>query len=277
MSITNTDPNKVKYFPKFDWPRIINPKLKFPLNDENIENTIKTEKIAIEQIKNAFYQNKDDIAAIIIEPIQGEGGDNHFRNEFLKELRILADENNSLLIFDEIQTGVGITGSWWAHQQMDVIPDIMCFGKKMQICGILVTDKIDSEPENVFKVSGRINSTWGGNLIDMVRAKIYLEIIQNENLLENVKNLGNILNIKLNELSFKYPEIFENPRNKGLFGAIDLKIPEKRRLLIKNCFENGLIILPCGEKSIRFRPVLNIKQEILENGLNIFENCIKNI
>jgi len=276
MSLTNTDPNKVKFFPKFDWPRIINPKLKFPLTSENIENTIKTEEIAISQIKQVLIDNKDDIAAIIIEPIQGEGGDNHFRSEFLKKLREIADENNILLIFDEIQTGVGITGTWWAHQQLDVKPDLMCFGKKMQVCGILVTDRIDTEPENVFKVSSRINSTWGGSLIDMVRSRIYLEIIESEKILENVRELGLFLNNKLNEVVLKYPEILENPRNKGLFGAIDFKEKAKRKEFLKKCFDNGLFILPCGEKSIRFRPVLDIKKEVLEEGFYIFENCLIN-
>jgi len=274
MSLTNTDPNKVKFFPKFDWPRIINPKLKFPLTSENIENTIKTEEIAISQIKQVLIDNKDDIAAIIIEPIQGEGGDNHFRSEFLKKLREIADENNILLIFDEIQTGVGITGTWWVHEQLDVKPDIMCFGKKMQVCGILVTDRIDTEPENVFKVSSRINSTWGGSLIDMVRSRIYLEIIESEKILENVRELGLFLNNKLNELVLKYPEILENPRNKGLFGAIDFKEKAKRKEFLKKCFDRGLFILPCGEKSVRFRPVLDIKKEVLEEGFFIFEECL---
>jgi len=132
MSLTNTDPVKTMYYPKFDWPRITNPKIIFPL-EENLDLVIKQENKAISEIKNALVQHKDDIAALIIEPIQGEGGDNHFRKEFLQKLRILADENEFLLIFDEVQTGLGITGEWWAHQALGVTPDIMCFGKKMQM------------------------------------------------------------------------------------------------------------------------------------------------
>ncbi|HYF01992.1 MAG TPA: aminotransferase class III-fold pyridoxal phosphate-dependent enzyme, partial [Patescibacteria group bacterium] len=132
MSLTNTDPVKTAYFPKFNWPRVHNPGLKFPLTEENLQDVIRQEEISISQIMEAFKNNQDDIAAIILEPIQAEGGDNHFRPEFLKRLRQICDEQEALLIFDEVQTGVGLTGTMWAHEQLGVTPDIMAFGKKMQ-------------------------------------------------------------------------------------------------------------------------------------------------
>lgn len=275
MSLTNTDINKVKYFPKFDWPRVLNPKIKFPLNDDNMAELIEREKLSIAQIKRAFLDNPDDIAAIIIEPIQGEGGDNHFRKEFLQELRNIANENDCLLIFDEIQTGVGMTGKWWAHQHFDVQPDIMCFGKKMQICGIAVTDRIDNEPENVFKVSSRINSTWGGNLIDMVRATIYLEIIKEEKLVDNAAKMGEYLISKMLNVQNEFPELVTNIRGKGLFAAYDLSSAEFRKKFISNCYKNGLMILPCGEKSVRFRPVLDIDADTINKGFEIIHQSIK--
>ena len=139
MSLTDSpDPRKTLYFPQFDWPRIDNPKLHFPLTDESLEQVLKAEATAINQIKSAVAENPDEIAALIIEPIQGEGGDNHFRGEFLQELRALADEHEFMLIYDEVQTGVGVTGKMWAHQLFNssTRPDIISFGKKMQICGI---------------------------------------------------------------------------------------------------------------------------------------------
>ena len=277
MSLTNTDINKVKYFPKFDWPRVLNPKIKFPLDENNLADVIEREKLSIAQIERAFLDNKDDIAAIIIEPIQGEGGDNHFRNEFLVELRNIADENQALLIFDEIQTGVGMTGKWWAHQHYDVKPDIMCFGKKMQICGIAVTDRIDNEPENVFKVSSRINSTWGGNLIDMVRSTIYLEIIQEDNLVDNAAKMGEYLISKMNEAQNLFPNLVSNIRGKGLFAAYDISSPENRKQFITNCYNEGLIILPCGEKSVRFRPVLDIDKETIDKGFEVINSSLKKL
>jgi L-lysine 6-transaminase len=276
MSLTNTDPVKTMYYPKFEWPRITNPKIIFPLA-ENLDLIIKQENKAINEIKNAILQNKDDIAAIIIEPIQGEGGDNHFRKEFLQKLRVLADENEVLLIFDEVQTGLGMTGEWWAHQALGVTPDIMCFGKKMQICGIVVTDRIDDVEDNVFHKSSRINSTWGGNLVYMVRATKYLEIIEEENMLSNVKKVGNKLLNQLNDLTSEFPDKVSKPRGLGLFCAFDLANIDMRKDFIKKSWDAGLIILPCGEKSVRFRPALNITEKQLNEGLDIVKNVISTL
>ncbi|MBM2814561.1 MAG: L-lysine 6-transaminase [Ignavibacteria bacterium] len=274
MSLTNTDPVKTEYYPKFSWPRVLSPFIEFPENQENIERTIDKENDSIREIQQAFYSNKDDIAAIIIEPIQGEGGDNHFRKEFLQQLRILADENDALLIFDEVQCGLGITGKWWTHQHFNVQPDIMTFGKKTQICGILVGDKIDDIPDNVFHTPGRINSTWGGSLADMVRSTKYLEIIEEENLLQNVSLLGTYLMNELNEIQVNNPDLVSNVRGKGLFCAFDLASTDLRNKFRQNCFDNGLLILPCGNQSIRFRPALNIKKENLQEGLEIIRKAL---
>jgi L-lysine 6-transaminase len=277
MSLTNTDPNKTKYFPQFEWPRIVNPKLEFPLTEEVIEKTEKLERQAEKEIKQAFADNPDDIAAIIVEPIQGEGGDNHFRPEFFRMLRRIADENDALLIFDEIQTGVGITGKWWAHQHFNVTPDILVFGKKMQICGILSTDRVDDEPENVFRTSSRINSTWGGSLVDMVRSTRYLEIIDEDRLVDNAAAMGTRLMENLVELEYDNKDIISNVRGQGLFCAFDLPTPAKRGELISAIFDEGMIILPCGEKSIRFRPPLNIDEDTIEKGIDIIKKCIVKI
>lgn len=277
MSLTNTDPTKVMYYPKFNWPRITNPKMSFPFEEENISQTIKLEQQAIEEIKKAFKENPDDIAAIIIEPIQGEGGDNHFRPEFLQTLRKLADENDCLLIFDEVQTGVGITGTMWAHEQMNVEPDIMVFGKKMQVCGILAGKKLDEIPDNVFHTSSRINSTWGGNLVDMVRATRYLEIIEEENLLENSKNMGKYLLKKLHEVKEEFPELISNVRGRGLFCAFDLPSNEIRKKFRDLAFKNHLLILGSGVKSIRFRPSLNITAEDIDDGIDRIKKALKEL
>ena len=121
MSLTNTaDPRKYLYFSKFDWPRITNPALRFPVDAREIERVEALERQAVDEIKRAFVDRADDIAAILIEPIQAEGGDHHFRPEFMRALRQLADENDALLIFDEVQSGVGLTGRFWAHQHTGV-------------------------------------------------------------------------------------------------------------------------------------------------------------
>jgi len=276
LSLTNTDPAKTDLYPKFDWPRISNPKIIFPLNN-NLQQVIDAERKAIDEIKMAFEQNRDDIAAIIIEPIQGEGGDNHFRKEFFSELKNIANENEALLIFDEVQSGLGITGEWWAYQNFGVTPDILVFGKKMQICGIIVTDKIDDIPENVFHTSSRINSTWGGDLVDMVRSAKYLEIIEDENILASVKSTGKYLLKRLHDFQNNYDGIITNTRGIGLFCAFDLPDKNFRTKLISECFSNGLMILPCGEKSVRFRPALNITEKQISEGCDIINIAVKKI
>src|SRR6185503_18621752 len=181
LSLTNTtDPRKTAYFPKFDWPRVLNPKARFPLHEDNLKDVKAREALSIAQMRNAFEQNKDDIAAIILEPIQGEGGDNHFRKEFFQELRRIADEYEAMLVFDEVQAGLGLTGKMWSHEHYGVKPDMVAFGKKTQVCGFLCGPRIDEIQDNVFRVSSRLNSTWGGTLVDMVRSGRYLEIMAEE-------------------------------------------------------------------------------------------------
>ncbi|MGF1670793.1 MAG: L-lysine 6-transaminase [Balneolaceae bacterium] len=273
LSLTNTEPTKTKYFPKFDWPRIINPVLQFPLNKENLADTEEKEKQALAQAERYFEIYKDDIACIILEPIQGEGGDNHFRPEFHKALRELADRHEALLIYDEVQTGVGLTGKFWCHEYF-VKPDIIAFGKKAQVCGILASDRIDDIETNCFHVSSRINSTWGGNLVDMVRFTRILEVIEEDNLVHHAATTGEHLLNLISELCERH-EHLSNPRGRGLFCSMDLPDTHARNALIKECRKNGLIILGCGTKTIRFRPNLAITKEELNKGIEIIEQSYK--
>jgi L-lysine 6-transaminase len=273
MSLTNTDPSKVKYFPKFDWPRIISPSMTYPATDGNIQKTIEQEKQAIAQAERYFEIYKDEIACIILEPIQGEGGDKHFRIEFHQALRELADQHEALLIYDEVQTGVGLTGKFWAHEHY-VKPDILAFGKKAQVCGILASKRVDDIEDNVFHVSSRINSTWGGNLVDMVRFGRILQVIEEENLIENAATVGKYLQEKIRYLTSQF-EHANNPRGKGLFCAIDFPNTHARDAVIEECFKNNLMILSCGTKSMRFRPPLTISKENIDVGIEIIQKSIK--
>lgn len=270
LSLTNTaDPRKYQYFAKFDWPRVVNPAIRFPLTDAEVARVAAIEREAVADIERAFAERRDDIAAIIIEPIQAEGGDNHFRREFLRELRRLADENDALLIFDEVQSGVGLTGRFWAHEHFDVQPDLISFGKKMQICGMIAGPKLDEEPENVFKVSSRINSTWGGNLVDMVRSQRYLEIIEEEHLVEHAADVGAHLLQGLQSMAADMPDVFSNPRGVGLMCAIDFPTGDVRNLVADKAYDLGLIILGCGPRSIRFRPPLDVTRDEIDEALAI--------
>ncbi len=276
LSLTNTfNLNKIKYFPKFNWPRIINPKITFPLIKENIENVKELEEQALSEIEQALSENPDDIAALIIEPIQGEGGDNHFRKEFFLELRRLCDEHEMMFILDEIQTGVGLTGEMWAYQHFDFEPDIVAFGKKTQVCGIMVGKRVDEIKDNVFAVSSRLNSTWGGNLIDMVRCQKYLEVIDEEKLIKNAEIQGKRLLEGLEEIAQKYPDKISNARGRGLMCAFDLSTPEKRDEMKEKLYANDLIVLGCGAITIRFRPPLIITPEEIDETLAIVDKVAK--
>lgn len=276
LSLTNTkDPRKYEYFPKFDWPRIENPKRIFPVTEDNLCKVVEAEKRAIEQIENVLETRKNKVACIIIEPIQGEGGDNYFRKEFFQKLREICDREEILLIFDEVQTGMGMTGKMWAFQHYDVIPDVISFGKKTQVCGILANkEKLDQIPNNVFKESSRINSTFGGNYIDMLRFKLILEVIEQEKLVENAEEKGKYILSKLNEIAKETKKI-HSIRGLGLFIAFDFSSDLDRSEFIKTCFENHMIILPCGENSVRMRPHLNISEEDTNKAIEIIKLALK--
>ncbi|MEM9352690.1 MAG: L-lysine 6-transaminase [Planctomycetota bacterium] len=274
LSITNTEPMKVAYFPKFDWPRILNPKCNKPSTPENLAEVEKAEEESLAQAKQYFAERPDDIACVIAEPIQGEGGDNHFRPEYLQRLKDLAHENDALLVFDEVQTGVGLTGSFWAHQQLGVTPDVMAFGKKTQVCGVLAGGRLDEIDDHVFKVSSRISSTWGGHLADMVRFERILEVIEEENLVQHAADTGVYLLEQIRGLAENLP-IVANPRGRGLFCAFDLPSREVRDRVTGKCYDRGLAILGCGPESIRFRPPLTITREVLDEGLAILTQALE--
>jgi L-lysine 6-transaminase len=274
LSMTNTaDPRKYQYFARFDWPRIVNPALRFPVGEAELARVAEVERQAIDEIKVAFGERRDDIAAIIIEPIQAEGGDNHFRGEFLAALKDLALENDALLIFDEVQSGVGLTGRFWAHQHFGVEPDLLAFGKKMQICGMIAGGRIDTEPDNVFHVSSRINSTWGGNLVDMVRSQRYLEIIEEERLVENAARVGAHLLTRLQALAAARPGLVTNARGRGLMCAIDFPDGKIRDQVADKAYELGMVILSCGHRSLRFRPPLDITSAEIDEAVDIIDRA----
>jgi len=273
LSLTNTNPAKTDYFPKFDWPRISNPKIVFPL-DDHLDDVVAAEQNAKREIEAAIAEHGDDIAALIIEPIQAEGGDNHFRPEFMRYLRKVTEENEIIFILDEVQTGVGTTGRFWAFEHTGIVPDIIAFGKKMQVCGIMASDKLN-EVDGVFKLPSRINSTWGGNLTDMVRATRYLQVIYEDGLVENARVTGEYMLASLGRLCERYPDIVSNTRGAGLMIAFDLPDGDSRGKFVKAARENGLIIAGCGERSIRFRPALTLTREEVDEGMEILDGTVR--
>jgi L-lysine 6-transaminase len=226
---------------------------------------------AVEQARAAFAAHPHDIACFIAEPIQGEGGDNHMRGEFLRAMQALCREHDALFVLDEVQTGGGMTGTAWAYQQLGIEPDIVAFGKKLQVCGIMAGRRVDEVPDNVFHVPSRINSTWGGNLTDIVRSRRYLEVIESDGLIERAAVLGKRL---LDGLA-TIPEV-DNVRGRGLFVALDLPTPDARDAAIRHLHrEEHVLILGGGERSIRFRPALTIGEDELDLAVAAVSRAVR--
>jgi L-lysine 6-transaminase len=274
MSLTNTDPRKVAYYPKFPWPRIPAPALDYSLPEsQRLKAVAEKERLVERQLRDILAQKGTDIAAMIIEPIQGEGGDNHFRGEFLQLLRRLCDENDVLLIFDEVQCGMGLTGKNWCCQHFDVNPDLLAFGKKAQVCGVMAGPRLDEVKDNCFRLPSRISSTWGGNFTDYVRSTHYLRIIEEERLVENARVQGANFLAGLQALAAKFP-VLTAVRGRGLMMAFDLPNTALRDAFWKGAYEIGLLVVRCGERSIRLRPVLDLKGEVIDEALRIMdEQC----
>jgi L-lysine 6-transaminase len=256
---------KTKWFPKFNWTRVTNPKIHFPIDEAKVNNL---ETMALDEMEEAFKTKR--VAAIIIEPIQGEGGDNHFRPEFFQELRHLADDHEAMLIFDEVQTGMGLTGKMWAYEHYGVVPDMMCFGKKTQVCGFCSTGRIDDVENNVFQQSGRINSTWGGNIVDMARSRVYLQIVKDLKLVERAAQTGDyflegLQNLESDEVS--------NVRGKGLMLAFDLPTAERRAEVVGKLSEN-MMVLTCGSTGIRFRPHLTFTNKDVDKAIEFIAEAL---
>jgi len=272
MSLTNTDPIKVARFPKFDWPRLPCPAVN--LHDDDGAVAV-AEAAALTAARRAFETYPDDIACFIVEPIQGEGGDNHFRPSFLQAMQALCREFNALFIVDEVQTGVGLTGTAWLYQQLGLAPDVVAFGKKTQICGVMAGGRVDEVPDNVFRVASRINSTWGGNLTDMVRARRILEVIEADGLIDRAAALGHRLLGQLRELAERYPGLVSHPRGRGLMCAVTLPTAELRDEVVRRLrADERVLMLGCGAASLRFRPALTVRADELDRAIAALDRVL---
>ncbi len=264
MSLTNSDPVKVARYPKFDWPRIPVPAVTFPVT-EHLADLQAAESTALAAARTAFAEHPHDIACFLFEPIQGEGGDNHMRPEFLQAMQDLCGRHDALFVADEVQTGGGLTGTPWACSQLGLRPDVVAFGKKFQVCGVMAGGRVDDIDDNVFRVSGRINSTWGGNLTDMVRARRILEVIESESIFARVAPLGELLLRRLVQAQEEHPALLSNARGRGLMCAVDLPdVATRDEVVGRMAVAERVLILTSGMRSIRFRPTLTVLADELE-------------
>lgn len=271
MSLTNTDPVKVARFPQFAWPRISNPYLGSGRDVDALERQ------ALAEARAAFAQHPHDIAGFVMEPIQGEGGDHHFRPGFLQAMQALCHEHDALFVLDEVQTGCGLTGTAWAFQQLGVQPDVVAFGKKTQVCGVMAGGRVDEVPDNVFAVGSRINSTWGGSLTDMVRARRILEVVEREQLVARAAALGPVLLGLLHDLAATHDEVTD-VRGRGLMCAFSLPTAALRDALLTALREDEhVLLLGCGTRSVRFRPALTVPPEDLAEGVAALDRVLSRL
>jgi L-lysine 6-transaminase len=165
----------------------------------------------------------------------------------------------------------------WAHQHFNFEPDMVAFGKKTQVCGFLCGSRIDDIEDNVFHVASRLNSTWGGNLMDMFRFKVYLDIIEEERLVENAARVGEALLGGLKRLGDEFPELVSNVRGRGLMCAFDLPTKQMRDLLRAELYSRAIVLLGSGMRSVRFRPPLTMSEREVAEGLDGFREALKSL
>src|SRR5438874_6632800 len=163
---------------------------------------------------------------------------------------------------------MGTTGCNWCCEHFNVKPDLMAFGKKIQVCGVMAETRLDEVPDNCFRLPSRLNSTWSGNYTDMIRSTHFLRIIEKENLIENARVVGEHFLKGLRQLQSEQP-IITAVRGRGLFLAFDLPDPRTRDEFWKGLFDRGLLVLKSGDHSIRFRPALDITTAVVEEAIDL--------
>jgi 4-aminobutyrate aminotransferase/(S)-3-amino-2-methylpropionate transaminase len=272
LSATHSKPIHKVDIPGFHWPIGQFPQLKYPLNEFDKENRQEEQRCldGVEEIIHNSHNNKGTfgpVAAILIEPIQAEGGDRHATPFFFQQLRALSKKYGVALICDEVQTGGGATGKWWAHEHwgLDDPADLVCFSKKCQAAGFY------HKAEFVPKQTYRIFNTWLGDPLRAIELKTIIDVVERDNLLDVVNNSGKILMNGLQSIQQKYPNLIANIRGQGTFCAFDVVTVEKRTELQQLMRNNGIEMGVSGEKSVRLRPHLIFE----EHHANIFLNTLE--
>jgi len=244
---------------KRNYPEIDNKRINFCSKDDD-PNIYDIDRLV---------EKNPELAYLIIESVQGEGGYIPASQKFIKHLREVTKKYDIPLIFDEVQAGLGRTGKWWGFEHYKVDPDIMASAKSLQVGATISTKKYDPN-EN-----GAVSSTWGGGQrIDMAVGLKTIEIIEKEKLLKNSERMGNYMMKRLGEIKDKYPGEIIDVRGLGLMIGAEFNDKERRDCVELECFKNGLIVLGCGSKTIRFSPPLIITKEEVDKGLDVFECCV---
>jgi len=221
----------------------------------------------IKALESAF---SDEVAAVMVEPIQGEGGINVATKEYLQAIRQLCDEKGAVMILDEVQTGVGRTGKWFAYQHFDVEPDIMTLAKALG-GGVAIGAMMAKEEIAASLVPGKHASTFGGNCLACTAAIAVIEAIEEDNLLQNAASVGRYAKEKLGELKQKH-FIIDHVRGIGLMIGVQLKNPGKE--IVDKCLEKGLRINCAHESVLRFMPPMIVTKKEIDQAVDILDSVL---
>ncbi|XP_026329213.1 4-aminobutyrate aminotransferase, mitochondrial-like [Hyposmocoma kahamanoa] len=261
--------------PAFDWPMADFPKYKYPLNDHYMENKAE-DKRCLEMVCcliDEYKQKRNDVAAVIIEPIQSEGGDNEASAEFFVSLQGICKQNSIAFILDEIQTGGGSTGRFWCHEHFALPspPDIVVFSKKMLIGGFYFM------PEYYAPHPYRIFNTWAGDPTKLIMLGKVIECIHVQNLLSLVTYSGTYLMNGLYELQTEFPNYMFNVRGRGTMVAFTCPTVEVRNTIHRNLLDRGVIGGICGSSSIRIRPALTFQPRHVQIYLYVLRDVLRHL
>lgn len=261
--------------PALDWPIARFPVYKYPLEENMRENQAEDQRCLaeVEELIEKWKKKNNDVAGIIVEPIQSEGGDNEASPEFFQGLQKLARRNGVALLIDEVQTGGGPTGKFWCHEwfNLDGPPDIVTFSKKMQLGGYF--HSLEFRPQQEY----RIFNTWCGDPGKLLLLEGILKVVKREKLIDNVIKTGAVLKYGLLDLQKEFPNILNSCRGRGTFLAINAKDTKTRDALVGGLKKHGVQSGGCGEISIRFRPALIFEEKHVNIFLDIFRQVLKQI
>ncbi|XP_040491278.1 4-aminobutyrate aminotransferase, mitochondrial isoform X2 [Ursus maritimus] len=258
--------------PSFDWPIAPFPRLKYPL-EEFVKENQQEEARCLEEVEDLivkYRKKKKTVAGIIVEPIQSEGGDNHASDDFFRKLRDISRKHGCAFLVDEVQTGGGCTGKFWAHEHWGLADpvDVMTFSKKMMTGGFF--HKEEFRPNAPY----RIFNTWLGDPSKNLLLAEVINIIKREDLLSNAAHAGKALLTGLLDLQARYPQFISRVRGRGTFCSFDTPDETIRNKLILMARNKGVVLGGCGDKSIRFRPTLVFRDHHAHLFLNIFSDIL---
>lgn len=270
MSATHSKLIHKADLPAFPWPVVPFPANRFPLSRFAEENA-RAESEALDTLERVLEQHSGRVAAVLVEPMQSEGGDRHASAAFFRGVQTLAQQAGAAFILDEVQTGMGMSGTLWLHEQLDLPrpPDLVCFGKKMQMGGFFATSAYDVAQ------FGRMYQTRNGDRTRAALALATLRTIEGEGLLANVRETGAYFLSRIEDLAERHPALVSEPRGRGLLLAFDLPTPAVRDDFLKRCLQRGVFATYTGTRSVRLRPHLITRRAEVDEALGVFDAVLR--